>query len=69
METVSFVWLRLRSAKEYFRRNDENHENLTTYNPGEIEGKWYSYWKIKGYFHEEVDLANKEPVGIALTLS
>ena len=43
----------------------KTYENLTTYNPGEIEGKWYSYWENQGYFHEEVD-TNKEPFSIVL---
>lgn len=32
-----------------------DYENLTTYNPKEIEGKWYSFWENNGYFHEEAD--------------
>lgn len=43
----------------------KTYENLTTYNPGEIEGKWYSYWENQGYFHEEVD-TKKEPFSIVL---
>ncbi len=43
----------------------KTYENLTTYNPGEIEGKWYSFWENKGYFHEEVD-SSKEPFSIVL---
>lgn len=26
-----------------------------TYNPQDIEGKWYTYWNEKGYFHSEPD--------------
>ena len=30
----------------------KTYENLTTYNPGEIEGKWYSYWENQvSYYH------------------
>ncbi len=43
----------------------KTYENLTTYNPGEIEKKWYSFWENEGYFHEEVD-PNKEPFSIVL---
>ena len=43
----------------------KTYENLTTYNPGEIESKWYSYWENQGYFHEEVD-TDKEPFSIVL---
>ena len=41
----------------------KTYENLTTYNPGEIESKWYSYWENQGYFHEEVD-TDKEPLAL-----
>lgn len=30
-------------------------ELSTTYNPKEVEEKWYSYWEDKGYFHSEPD--------------
>ena len=43
----------------------KTYENLTTYNPGEIENKWYSYWENQGYFHEEVD-SSKTPFSIVL---
>lgn len=41
------------------------YENLTTYNPGEIESKWYEFWEQSGYFHEEVD-SSKPPFSIVL---
>jgi len=35
-------------------------QNLpTTYNPKDLEGKWYQYWEEKGYFHAEVDESRK----------
>lgn len=37
----------------------------TTYNPQEVESKWYSRWEEKGYFHAEVD-KNKEPFSIVM---
>lgn len=40
-------------------------ENLTTYNPAELEKKWYSFWENNGYFHEEAD-PNKKPFSIVL---
>lgn len=40
-------------------------ENLTTYNPAELEKKWYSFWEENGYFHEEAD-PNKKPFSIVL---
>ena len=43
----------------------KTYENLTTYNPGDIEKKWYGYWEAQGYFHEEVD-SNKPPFSIVL---
>ena len=27
----------------------------TTYDPKQVEQKWYSYWEEKGFFHGEVD--------------
>lgn len=42
-----------------------SYENLTTYNPGEIESKLYKTWEEKGYFHEEVD-TSKKPFSIVL---
>lgn len=43
----------------------EKYENLESYNPGEIEKKWYTYWEESGYFHEEADFS-KEPFSIVL---
>jgi valyl-tRNA synthetase len=37
----------------------------TKYNPSEVEGKWYSYWMEKGFFHSEPD-PNKEPYCIVI---
>lgn len=41
------------------------YENLTTYNPKDIEKKWYEFWETSGYFHEEVD-ESKKPYSIVL---
>lgn len=41
------------------------YQNLTTYNPEEIESKLYEEWERKGYFHEEVD-TEKKPFSIVL---
>ncbi|MCO5281930.1 MAG: valine--tRNA ligase [Saprospiraceae bacterium] len=35
-----------------------------TYNPQDIEGKWYAYWNEKGYFHSEPD--NREAYSIVI---
>jgi valyl-tRNA synthetase len=35
------------------------------YNPSEVEGKWYSTWEDRGYFHQEVD-KSKEPFSIVM---
>ncbi|MGM0369333.1 MAG: valine--tRNA ligase [Bacillota bacterium] len=33
-----------------------SQENLsTTYDPDQVEGKWYDYWEEQDYFHPEVD--------------
>jgi valyl-tRNA synthetase len=37
----------------------------TKYNPAEVEGKWYSYWMEKGFFHSEPN-ASKEPYCIVI---
>ena len=29
------------------------YKNLTSYNPAEIEQKWYQFWEDNGVFHEE----------------
>ena len=29
------------------------YKNLTSYNPAEIEQKWYQFWEENGVFHEE----------------
>ena len=36
-----------------------------TYNPRQVEGKWYKYWLDGGYFHAEVD-KEKEPFCIVI---
>lgn len=36
-----------------------------TYNPQEVEDKWYQYWESNGYFHAEVEL-DKEPFCIVI---
>ena len=28
------------------------YKNLTSYNPAEIEQKWYQFWEENGVFHE-----------------
>lgn len=43
----------------------KNYENLTTYNPQEIEQKWYKYWEENGLFHQDPD-ENKEPFSIVM---
>lgn len=43
----------------------KEYENLTTYNPAEIEQKWYKFWEDNGYFHEEAD-SSKKPFSIVL---
>lgn len=43
----------------------KNYENLTTYNPQEIEQKWYKYWEVNGLFHQDPD-ENKEPFSIVM---
>ncbi|MEZ4984864.1 MAG: class I tRNA ligase family protein [Saprospiraceae bacterium] len=34
------------------------------YNPQEIEGRWYSHWLSKNYFHSEPD--DREPFSIVI---
>ncbi|MCI5836447.1 MAG: valine--tRNA ligase [Veillonellaceae bacterium] len=41
------------------------YENLSTYNPAEIEEKWYEFWEREGIFHEEPDMT-KEAYSIVL---
>jgi len=36
-----------------------------TYDPKEVEQKWYQYWEEKGYFHAEVD-ESKEPFCVVI---
>lgn len=36
-----------------------------TYNPQEVEDKWYQYWESNGFFHAEVD-PDKEPFCIVI---
>lgn len=36
-----------------------------TYDPGQVEGKWYTYWKNLGFFHEEPD-PNRSPYCITI---
>lgn len=43
----------------------KTYENLTTYNPGEIEQRWYKHWEESGYFHQEVD-PEKEPYSMVI---
>ncbi|AHF07938.1 valine--tRNA ligase [Desulfitobacterium metallireducens] len=33
----------------------EEFEMAKVYDPKDVEGKWYSYWEEKGFFHAEVD--------------
>lgn len=37
----------------------------TTYNPQEVEARWYSEWEASGYFHAEVDF-DREPFCIVI---
>ena len=41
------------------------YENLGTYNPGEIEQKWYQFWEDNGVFHDEPE-EGKEGYSIVL---
>ena len=41
------------------------YENLGTYNPGDIEQKWYKFWEDHGVFHDEPD-DSKEGYSIVL---
>ncbi|MCK9524610.1 MAG: valine--tRNA ligase [Limnochordia bacterium] len=36
-----------------------------TYDPKQVEQKWYTYWQENGYFHQEVD-AGKEPFCVVI---
>lgn len=40
-------------------------EIAKTYNPAQIEDKWYSYWEQKGYFYAKVN-SNKKPYTIVI---
>lgn len=40
-------------------------EDLGSYNPTEMEQKWYAFWEGNGVFHDEPD-ASKEPYSIVL---
>ncbi len=44
---------------------ENKYENLTTYNPSEIEQKWYTTWEKAGYFHQDPD-STKEPFSIIM---
>ncbi len=44
---------------------DDKKMISSRYNPSEVEGKWYSIWEDKGYFHQEVD-KDKEPFSIVM---
>ena len=37
----------------------------TTYDPHQVENKWYSHWENNGFFHAEVEL-DKPPVAIVM---
>jgi valyl-tRNA synthetase len=37
----------------------------TKYNPGEVEGKWYSYWMENGFFHSKPN-PQKEPYCVVI---
>ncbi|ADG83394.1 valine--tRNA ligase [Thermincola potens] len=37
----------------------------TTYNPGEVEKKWYKFWEDNGFFHAEVN-PEKKPFAIVM---
>lgn len=43
----------------------KEYKNLDSYNPQEIEEKWYAYWEEHGLFHEEPD-AEREGYSIVL---
>lgn len=40
-------------------------DNNKTYNPSEVEDRWYSFWMEKGYFHSEPN-PDKEPFCIVI---
>ncbi|MCS7076610.1 MAG: class I tRNA ligase family protein, partial [Bacteroidia bacterium] len=40
-------------------------EIAKTYNPTQIEEKWYKHWENKGYFHAKVN-PNKKPYTIVI---
>ncbi len=43
-----------------------SHQEIPkTYNPKEVEDKWYAHWEKNGYFHAEVE-ADKEPFCIVI---
>lgn len=44
---------------------ENKYENLATYNPNEIEQKWYEHWEKQGYFHQEVD-TTKKPFSVVM---
>ena len=43
----------------------ENKTLAKTYNPQEVEDKWYQHWEKNGYFHAEVE-PDKEPFCIVI---
>lgn len=43
----------------------EDKNLSTTYNPQEVEGKWYEFWENNKYFHDEVD-KSKKPFSIVM---
>jgi valyl-tRNA synthetase len=49
------------------KENDMAEKEMISsrYNPSEVEGKWYSTWEDRGYFHQEVD-KSKEPFSIVM---
>ena len=41
------------------------YENLGSYDPSQIEEKWYDYWETHGVFHDEPK-EGAEPFSIVL---
>ena len=44
---------------------ESNMKMAKTYNPREIEDKWYKYWEKSGFFHSEVD-PDRKPFTIVI---
>jgi valyl-tRNA synthetase len=69
MDFILFLRQFRRKKRIYGRLNPDlkkiNMSLSTKYNPAEVEGKWYSYWMEKRFFHSEPNPA-KEPFCIVI---